>query len=111
MAAKNTEGQPTTAEQYAAAQQAEWTTYVARVPIDYYGTRAYNAGDPVPASAVGGDPAAGRWVPEDLVRRISDDQPAFAESPTVVDPTPPAVDPGTVAAPLAATPTPLPPEG
>jgi hypothetical protein len=50
-------------------------------------------------------------VPPDLVRKISDHRPPFAETPTVVDPAPPTVDPGTVAAPIAATPTPTPPEG
>lgn len=97
---------PTTAEEYAAAQAQEWTTYVARVPIDHYGIRAYNVGDPVPASAVGDDPAAGRWVPETFVDKVGKDVASFAGSPTVVDPAPPTVDPTTVAAPPAATPTP-----
>jgi hypothetical protein len=96
----------TTAEQYAQQQEQEWTTYVARVPVDYYGQRAYNAGDPVPASAVGDDPTAGRWVPEALVETIGGDTTAFTGSPTVVDPAPPTVDPGAVGAPVAATPTP-----
>jgi hypothetical protein len=95
--------QPATADELEAAQAQEWTTFVARVPIDYYGQRAYNAGDPVPASAVGDDPAAGRWVPENLVDRSAA---PFAGSPTVVDPTPPTIDPTAVAAPVADTPTP-----
>jgi hypothetical protein len=97
-------GQPTTAEEYARAQAQEWTTYVARVPIDYYGVRAYGKGDPVPASAVAtGDSG---WVPEDLVDRISGDTAAYTGSQTVVDPAPPTVDPTAVAAPVATTPTP-----
>jgi hypothetical protein len=107
MTTRQRTAQPTTAEEYAAAQAAEWTTFVARVPIDYYGTRAYNAGDPVPASAVGDDPTAGRWIPEDFVDRVGGDVAAFAGSPTVVDPAPPTVDPTTIAAPVADTPTPI----
>ena len=95
-----------TAEEYAAEQAREWTTYVARVPIDYYGTRAYNTGDPVPASAVGDDPAAGRWIPERLVDKLAKDATPFAGSATVVDPSAPTIDPTAVAAPVAATPTP-----
>jgi hypothetical protein len=90
---------PTTAEEYAAAQVREWSTYVATSPIDHFGVRAYNAGDPVAASAVEGESA---WVPQELVRKVADDAPAFAESATVVDPAPPAVDPSTIAAPVAA---------
>jgi hypothetical protein len=93
----------TTADQYAAAQLREWNTYVAVVPIDYYGVRAYNAGDPVPVSAVDGDDA---WVYDDLVRRVGEGSPAFAESATVVDPAPPTVDPTTVGAPPVSSPTP-----
>jgi hypothetical protein len=103
----STSAGPTTAEEYAQQQAEEWTTYVARVPIDYYGARAYGKGDPVPASAVGDDPDAGRWVPEHLVDRIGGDTTAFAGSPTVVDPTPPTVDPTPLAAPVAGTPTPI----
>ena len=99
------EEQPTTAAQYAAAQLEEWTQYRARYPIDYYGVRAYNTGDPVPASAVVGN-AGGAWVPEDLVERIGGDAAAFAGSQTVVDPAPPTIDEATVAAPAAATPVP-----
>jgi hypothetical protein len=90
---------PTTAEEYAAAQVREWSTYVATSAIDHFGVRAYNAGDPVAVSAVEGPDA---WVPQELVRKIADDAPAFAESATVVDPTPPTVDPTTIAAPVAA---------
>lgn len=104
--ARAASAEPTTAEQYAAEQEKEWTTYVARVPIDFYGVRAYGKGEPVPASAVGSDTAAGRWVPEGLVEKVSGDTAAFADSQTVVDPAPPTVDPTTVGAPVAATPTP-----
>lgn len=98
---------PTTAAEYAQAQREEWTQYVAAFPIDYYGVRAYNAGDPVPASAVGDDPAQGRWVPEHLVQRLEGDAAPFEGSQTVVDPAPPTVDEATVAAPVAASPTPI----
>lgn len=97
--------QPTTADDYAAAQAAEWTQFVAAYPIDYYGVRAYNPGDPVPASAVGNDPAAGRWVPEDLVGPPPSDGAPVEGSTTVVDPGPPTIDPTTVAAPVASSPT------
>jgi hypothetical protein len=43
---------PTTAEEYRKAQATEWGTYVALVPIDIDGARAFNPGDPVPASHV-----------------------------------------------------------
>jgi hypothetical protein len=39
-------------EDFAAAQEAEYATYVATEPILVDGARAYNAGDPVPASNV-----------------------------------------------------------
>ena len=96
--------QPMTAAEYAAAQAEEWGRYVARVAIDHFGVRAYNAGDPVPVSAVTGDNA---WVPEQLVEQTGGDAAPFAGSPTVVEPTPPAVDPDAIAAPVAATPTPI----
>lgn len=41
-----------TVEEYLKAQKAEWGTYVATEPIDIGGARAFNAGDPVPASHV-----------------------------------------------------------
>jgi hypothetical protein len=44
--------QPTTIDEYKAAQAAEWGKYVAAEPIDIDGARAFNAGDPVPASHV-----------------------------------------------------------
>jgi len=39
-------------EDFAAAQAAEYATYVATEPILVDGARAYNVGDPVPASNV-----------------------------------------------------------
>jgi len=96
--------QPTTADEYEADQLKEWTTYVARVPIDYYGVRAYNVGDPVPASAVGDDPAAGRWVLPDLV---DEQATAYEDSATVNQPEAPTVDPNTVGAPLVSSPSPI----
>jgi len=95
--------EPMTAAEYAKAQAVEWSTYVARTPIDYYGVRAYNAGDPVPASAIVGQ-SDGGWVPESLVEQISDDVPAFVGSTTVVDPAPPTIDATLVAAPLVTAP-------
>lgn len=91
----------TTADSYEKQQQQEWSKYVAKVPIDYYGVRAYNTGDPVPVSAVGDDPKAGKWVSPEFVDTRAD---AFAGSETVVDPGPPTVDPATVAAPVASSP-------
>jgi hypothetical protein len=86
-----------TAEQYEQQQIDEWNIYVARVAIDFHGTRAYNVGDPVPASAVDGDTA---WVPGDYVEQRT----PFEGSATVVPPEPPTIDPTTLAAPAAATP-------
>lgn len=87
-----------TADELDAAQRREWNTYVARVPIDFYGQRAANTGDPVPASAVDGPDA---WIPREYVDEAGT---AFEGSPTVVSPEPPTVDPVTVAAPPASTP-------
>lgn len=41
-----------TLEEYRRAQEAEWSTYVATEAIDINGGRAFNPGDPVPASHV-----------------------------------------------------------
>lgn len=41
-----------TVEEYLAAQKAEWGTYVATSVIHINGARAFNVGDPVPASHV-----------------------------------------------------------
>lgn len=46
-----------TAAQYREALGAEWGTYVATVPIDIDGVRAFNVGDPVPVSHVERDNA------------------------------------------------------
>jgi hypothetical protein len=43
---------PTTAQQFREAQAAEYGVYVAAHAIDIDGARAFNAGDPVPASHV-----------------------------------------------------------
>lgn len=51
---------------YRKAQQEEWGTYVATAPIDIHGARAFNTGDPVPASHV-----SGGKVPADRVRKIT----------------------------------------
>lgn len=44
--------EPTTVAELKAAQQEEYGTYVAAVPIFINGVRAFNAGDPVPVSHV-----------------------------------------------------------
>jgi hypothetical protein len=41
-----------TVDEYRKAQAAEWGTYVATQAIDINGARAFNVGDPVPASHV-----------------------------------------------------------
>lgn len=43
---------PETAADLAAAQEAEYGTYVAAVPIDIGTARAFNVGDPVPVSHI-----------------------------------------------------------
>lgn len=43
---------PATAEELRDAQRAEYGTYVALVPIDINGARAFNPGDAVPVSHV-----------------------------------------------------------
>jgi hypothetical protein len=101
-----------TADDYQRAQQEEWTRYRAIVPIDFYGQRAYNVGDPVPQSAVGDDPAAGRWVDPSWVADAGGGQ-TFQGSQTVPPPEPPTVDPALTAAPpgAAAAPPPEPADG
>lgn len=41
-----------TAEEFAKAQETEWSRYVAVEAIDIDGVRAFNPGDPVPVSHV-----------------------------------------------------------
>jgi hypothetical protein len=91
-------------DQYETEQQREWSQYTARVAIDFYGTRAYNRGDPVPVSAVEGDSA---WINPEYV----DKRDAFEGSTTVVSPEPPTIDPTHVAAPAAASPDVITTEG
>lgn len=55
-----------TVEDYLKAQQAEWGTYVAVVPIFVNGARAFNAGDAVPVSHV-----EGGIVPSSSVAKIN----------------------------------------
>jgi hypothetical protein len=43
---------PETAAEYREAQRAEYGTYVALIPIDIGGARAFNPGDAVPVSHV-----------------------------------------------------------
>jgi hypothetical protein len=44
--------QPQTLDEYKKAQHAEWSQYRATEAIDIGGVRAFNEGDPVPASHV-----------------------------------------------------------
>lgn len=46
--------EPQSVEDYKAALQAEWGQFTAKEPIDIDGVRAFNVGDPVPASHVKG---------------------------------------------------------
>lgn len=87
-----------TADQLEAQQVQEWGAYVARVPIDFYGTRAYNTGDPVPISAVDGDAA---WIDPGWVESRGT---PYAGSATVPAPEPPPVDPAAAAAPPGSSP-------
>lgn len=87
-----------TAAQYSEAQVREWGTYTALVPIDFYGQRAYNIGDPVPESAVVGDAA---WIDEAFVAQTGT---PFEGSATSPPPGPPAIDPAAVGAPPVSTP-------
>jgi len=97
-----------TAVQYEQAQQEEWSRYVALVPIDFYGTRAYNPGAPVPVSAVveNGDPTGepgAPWVRREWVAEQGGGQVVEATSPPIeqppIDPTQVAAPPGSAAAP------------
>jgi hypothetical protein len=96
MTAPQPNAQHGTAAQYAQAQQQEWSRFVALVPIDFYGQRAYNVGDPVPISAVEGDAA---WIDTSWVG----ERDPYQGSQTVPPPEPPAVDPASVAAPPGST--------
>src|SRR5690349_9554394 len=91
-----------TAPEYEQAQIEEWSRYRARVPIDYYGVRAYNVGDPVPQSAVGDDPDDGRWINPEWVDEVGSGGQTYEGSQTVPPPEPPTIDPATVAAPPGA---------
>lgn len=57
---------PTTVEDLRKAREAEWGTYVALVPIDLDGVRAFNPGDPVPVTHV-----TGGVVGDDLVAKTT----------------------------------------
>jgi hypothetical protein len=87
-----------TAQQYQQAQVDEWSKYRARVAIDFYGTRAYNPGDPVPVSAVEGDAA---WIDAAWCDTVGDGGQTFEGSQTVPPPGAPTIDPTTVGAPPA----------
>ena len=58
-------------EDFAAAQAAEYATYVATEPILVDGARAYNVGDPVPASNV----ERHSYLQQGLVRKATDPAP------------------------------------
>lgn len=61
-----TPADPTTVEEMKAALRKEYGTYVAVVPIDILGARAFNAGDAVPVSHV-----EGGVVSPDQVAKVS----------------------------------------
>lgn len=96
---------PQTADDRDDEQAREWNTYTAKVPIDFYGTRAYNTGDRVPASAVDGD---GSWVDRQWVDTIGGSSAPNAGSQTAPPPEPPTIDPTALAAPAASSPAPPP---
>ena len=79
-------------EDFAAAQAAEYATYVATEPILVDGARAYNVGDPVPASNV----EKHGYVQLGVVRKATDPAPepaadeplvALQGDPVVIDTT------------------------
>lgn len=57
---------PVTAEQYAQALADEYSQFVATAPIDIDGARAFNVGDPVPASHM-----ERQVVPADRVKKVT----------------------------------------
>ena len=67
-------------EDFAAAQAAEYATFVATEPILVDGARAYNVGDPVPASNV----ERHSYLQQGLVRKATDPAPDL----TVPEPPP-----------------------
>jgi len=67
-------------EDFAAAQAAEYATFVATEPILVDGVRAYNVGDPVPASNV----ERHSYLQQGLVRKATDPAPDL----TVPEPPP-----------------------
>jgi hypothetical protein len=71
---------------YEAAQAAEWGAYVANDAIFYNGARAYNAGDPVPASNV----ALHHYLDTGQVRAADAPPPELDETST---PAPPVGEP------------------
>lgn len=99
-----TGGPVKTAEEYEQEVLDEWNTYVAVYALDFYGSRAYNPGHPVPVSAVA---SHGGWVPDDAVRRIDTDReqtPVAAAGVPAVTVIRPAGDaPATATAPLTDT--------
>ncbi len=73
-------------EDFAAAQHAEYSTYVATVPILHGGARAYNPGDPVPISNV----EAYDYLQQGFVREVEDPDPAAAAPDPATAPAVPA---------------------
>ena len=74
----------TTADEYAELQRVEYAKYVANQVIMFNGARAYNEGDPVPASNV----EAYRYLESGLVRLVGDPPP----EPPAQEPTPQGED-------------------
>jgi len=66
-------------EDFAAAQTLEWSQYVAIAPINFGNARAYNVGDPVPAS----NAVRYGYLEQGLVAKTSSKAAAAAADPTV----------------------------
>jgi hypothetical protein len=80
----------TSVEDFAAAQEAEYATYVATETILHDGSRAYNAGDPVPISNV----EKHGYLQMGVVRKVGDPapDPAASEPPPAPEGDPVIID-------------------
>lgn len=87
---------PSDVEDFAATQAAEYAAFVAVEPITHDGARAYNPGDPVPASNV----AKHGYLEAGLVRKASDPPP---EPVAPAPPDTPQGDPVVIGEPVKTT--------
>lgn len=78
---------------YTAKQAVEYGTYVAATTITHNGARAYNEGDPVPASNV----EKYRYLESGLVRKVGDPVPEPPAPEALPQGEPVQVDPSTEA--------------